>query len=904
MRPERWARIEEVLERAVDLHAPERARYLDLACGDDASLRSEVASLLAEHDGGTGALDRPPAWLPHGEAGSVDAQPDTIGPYRILRVIGRGGMGQVYLGERDAIDFKQVVAIKVIRRGLDTDDLIARFRNERRILARLDHPNIARLIDVGATEQGRPYLVMEHVDGVPIAEYCDRNRLTIAERLRLFRSVCAAVHHAHRSLIVHRDLKPNNILVTNDGAPKLLDFGIAKILGSDDAEYAHAASPRTRTDVRVLTPAFCAPEQIRGDPVTTACDVYAMGLLLYQLLAGRHPYDVLRSSGVERAGRTELERLVLEVDPLPPSASLASVAATAADTAEPGSAHHERTHAWAAARGVTTPQLRRQLAGDLDTIVLAALRKDPQERYASVLSLSDDIERFLTGLPLQARPATLPYRIRKFVARNRLVTGAALTLFLVLATSTAIMIRQSRRITAESARVVRERDKALEVRSFLLETFSAAGPDQPTGDTVTARQLLDRRTATLNESYVDDDAMRAEMMSVLAEGYEKLGLLADAEPLARQALAVRREMFGPGHAELVAPLNVLGWLLRMRGEAREAEPLLREAVDVGRRVFPAAGDPRLARALNDLGVIREANGDRDEAVRLYRESLDMRRRLLGDQHLGVAITTYNLAAVLYHREDFAGADSIARAALDRFRRSVGPDHQRTTIAQSLLAAIRSAHDDHEGSAREHAEILERRRRLFGPGHPSVAHSAMMLANEMVELQQFDDAERLLDEALAIQRASAGALPDEVASTYRVRGDVRLRSGRLRQGLADYRDGLALLRRTAGEGHGLVPIFLARSAAAHERLGEQTLARRAFEEAIGIAERVSGFDHSPTLRMHLFYIEFLIRQRHIDEARERLVPIERALDGPGVADGDRLRARALRARVVADSLRAS
>jgi serine/threonine-protein kinase len=881
MKPEQWDRIEDVLAEALALRTQERARYLDLACAGDATLRAEVASLLAEHDDGIGVLDRPPAWLPDHDHVAEPAI-DSIGPWRVLRAIGRGGMGQVYLAERDTVDFRQTVAIKVIRRGLDTDDLIARFRNERRILARLDHPNIARLIDVGATEQGRPYFVMEHVDGVPIIEYCDRNGLAIAERLRLFQSVCAAVHHAHRSLVVHRDLKPNNILVTQDGIPKLLDFGIAKILEADDAE-GPAMSPHTRTDVRVLTPAFCAPEQIRGEAVTTACDVYAMGLLLYHLLVGRHPYDVLRPEVSRGTSRADLERLVLEVDPLPPSTAVESAPEQVA-----------------AARGVTTSQLRRHLEGDLDTIVLAALRKDPQERYPSILSVSDDIDRFLSGLPLRARPATVQYRLRKFIARNRLASMGAMTLFIVLATSTTIMFRQSRRIRAESARVVRERDKALEVRGFLLEMFSAGGPDQPTGEAVTARQLLDRRAATLG-TYDDDAEMRAEMMSVLAEGYEKLGLLADAEPLARQALEVRRRLYGPVHAELVAPLNVLGWLLRMRGETQQAEPLLREAVDVGRRVFPPEGDPRLARALNDLGVIREANGDRDEAVGLYRQSLAMRRRLLGDQHLGVAITTYNLAAVLYNREDFAAADSIALVALDRFRSILGPDHQRSIIAQSLLATIRSAHGDHEGAAREHADILERRRRIFGTQHPSVAHGATMLAHEMLELKKFDEAEALLDEALTIQRAVSTFLPDEVAATHRVRGDARLLAGRLRDGLADYEAGLTLLRSTVGDGHREVPVLFARAAAAHERLGEAARARRAHEQAIRIAEHVSGPEHAPSIRQHLFFIDFLIRQRMIREALERLTRVDRLLANPDIADGERLRARAQRSRATADSI---
>ncbi|MGH7555500.1 MAG: protein kinase domain-containing protein, partial [Longimicrobiales bacterium] len=781
-------RIEALFSRALELARDERPAFLDRASAGQPDLRAEVEALLEQHDSAPGVLDGSPAWLAPEEVPAEERLPSTIGPYRVVRVLGRGGMGQVYLAEREEADVRQLVAIKVMRAGLDTDDLVARFRNERRILARLDHPNIARLFDVGATAHGPPYFVLEYVDGEPLVDFCDRRKLTLPERLRLFETICAAVHYAHRALVVHRDIKPHNILVNAEGVPKLLDFGIAKLLDPD----VESAAPLTRTNARLLTPEYSSPEQVRGDPVTTSCDVYALGVLLYELLAGTHPY------AGRSGGRATLERLILEVDPAAPSASVAAAAESAAGA--------DRI---AAARGVSAIQLRRQLEGDLDTVALKAMRKEPEARYASALELAEDVERHLAGHPVRARPATLRYRALKFALRNRLAVSGAAALFLVLAASTAITLGQSRRIRLESERVTRERDKALQVRSLLLEMFGTTGPDQPTGDAVTARQLLDRQAGAIDVAFDDDPEMRAEMLDVLAEGYEKLGLLEQAEPLARRALEVRRALFGERHPDLVVSLNVLGWLLHERGQLDEADTLLREAVAVGRAVFPEEGDARLARALNDLGNMRSTRGNFDEAAALFRESIDMRRRLLGDEHIGVAIATSNLSVALYRDGEIAGGVREGRAALDLFRRVLGPDHQRTITVQANLAAMQGGEGDHEGAAREHRDILERRKRLFGARHPTVAASLTLLANDLMRLGRDAEAEPLLVEALAILRSAQGARPIDVAATLRVLGDIKARGGRNLEALRDFRAGLTTLRRTTGERHAEGVVLLSR-----------------------------------------------------------------------------------------------
>ncbi len=848
---ERWARVEEIFSRAVDLPEPERALFVEQSCGDDEELRQEILTLLRAHSRNSGVLDADRPWL---DVPADDPLPGPMGPYRILRLIGHGGMGRVYLAQREAPGFSQTVALKLMRRGLDTDELIARFRNERQILANLNHPNIARLLDVGASEDGLPYFVMEHVEGVPILEYCDQARLPIAQRLRLFQAVCDAVQYAHRNLVVHRDIKPQNILVTAEGTPKLLDFGIAKILQPDQSQ----AAPLTRGDVRVLTPEYCAPEQLRGEPVTTACDVYALGVLLYEMLVDRHPY----ASGALTAA--ELEQRVLQVDPPPPSAA--------------------------------APQLRRVLHGDLDRITLKALHKEPEERYSSALSLSEDIERHLTGMPVLARPATARYRVSRFMARNRILVGAAAALFLVLASSTALTLYQSARIRSESARVARERDKALEVRSFLLEMFGATGADQATGDTVTARQILDRRAETLSTAYASDPETHAEMLSVLAEGYEKLGLVERAEPLAREALALRRRFLRSSEPDLVQSLTVLGWVLREKGELEEAESLLREAVTLGRRAFPKDGDVRLARALNDLGAVRDVRGAYDEAAELFRESLDMRLRLLGEEHVGVAITSSNLAVSLFRGGDMDGAVAAGEAALERFQRILGPDHQRTTIVETNLAAMHTYRGDHDAAARMHREILERRKRLFGARHASVAVSMVMLANVLVTRNELAEAEALASEALAIRRERS-ARPDDIASGHRVLGSIKARAGRHSEALHEYEAALTVLRRTVGEAHEEVGGTLALAAASHAALGDQARAQRAYREAAAVYARSLGANHARTIEVRLALVELLLRSGRSGDAAVPLADAERGIEASGLPADHPLRRQAEATRAV-------
>ncbi|MEM7356684.1 MAG: serine/threonine-protein kinase, partial [Acidobacteriota bacterium] len=436
MTPERWQRLKEIFSQAAALPPEGREAFLAQSCGDDSAMRHEVESML-ESDRETATLDddNPIVRFLGHTLPSGPFQERRFGSYRAVGEIGRGGMAVVYAAVRDDDQYHQQVAIKLIKRGMDTDAIIARFRQERQILAHLVHPNIARLLDGGLTEDGLPYLVMEHIEGLPIHLYCERNQLTTAERLQLFRTVCAAVHFAHQKLVVHRDLKPSNILVADDGEPKLLDFGIAKLLAPDSAISALAATVEGRAP---MTPEYASPEQVRGEPTSTSSDTYALGVLLYQLLTGQRPYRL------ERLSPQEMERAICEQEPDKPSTAIIRES-TEVSPASTGSG----SKILSPSRTGSSAKLRRELAGDLDNIVMMALQKLPERRYSSVDQLSEDIRRHLEGLPVLARQDTFAYRAGKFIRRHRWGVIAASLIFASLVAGIAATTWQARQASRQ-----------------------------------------------------------------------------------------------------------------------------------------------------------------------------------------------------------------------------------------------------------------------------------------------------------------------------------------------------------------------------------------------------------------------------------------------------------------------
>ncbi len=709
MTPERWQQIKVILEGALEREEPERAGFLEAACQGDDELRREVESLAAS-EAEIGDFIETPVFRIRLDEVEPLAAGERIGVWRIVREIGRGGMGAVYLAERADQEFEQRVAIKVVRRGMDTDEIVRRFRSERQILAHLDHPNIAKLFDGGTTDDGRPYFVMEYVEGKPIDEFCDERKLSVRERLEIFRQACGAIHFAHQNLIVHRDLKPGNILVTSDGVPKLLDFGIAKLL--DPAQEPFAL---TRTELRPMTPEYASPEQVRGEPITTASDIYTLGVLLYLLLTGQRPY---RPTTDPQA----LADAICKTEPVRPSTAVVRAGDAKAPSAE-------------------TKLLRRQVAGDLDNIVLMAMRKEPQRRYASVDQLSNDIERYLEGLPVIARKDTLGYRTRKFVGRHKGgVTLAAAVLLLIVGFSiTATVLWQ---------RAERAREKSQAVLGFLNNLFSVPDPKQSRGESVTALQVLDRGARQIAVDFKDQPELRADLMSTMGKVYLSLGSAESANSLIKSALDLHRKTLGQDDPQVVDDLHNLATALRLQGKDSEAEPLVYEALQLQRQ----RGDTwniEYARGLTNLASILESKAAFDQAERLYKEGLEIKRTLPRVDR-DIAISLNDLGKLAYTRGDFATAETYYQQSLDIRRKLAGgqPDPDVAVVLNNMAALLQDR-GDLAGAETYYREALDLRRKLYPGPNPRIAFS---LSNLGVLLQARGDlagAERSFREAVSI-----------------------------------------------------------------------------------------------------------------------------------------------------------
>ncbi|GMV03735.1 MAG: hypothetical protein AMXMBFR53_00170 [Gemmatimonadota bacterium] len=570
--PGRWEKVQEILADALELEGPERTAYLDRACGGDAGLREEVLSLvraaedadgyfasLADRVGITGSA----GGAPHPPEPELEGR--VVGAYRLGELLGRGGMGVVYLAERADGQFEQTVALKILPLGAATPEAHRRFLEERRILARLEHPHIARLYDGGVTEDGTPYFVMERIEGIPLTDYCRRHGLDVEQRLRLFLDVCDAVSFAHGKLVVHRDLKPNNILVTEDGKVKLLDFGIARLTepGAEDGTA-------TALGGRLMTPRYAAPEQLRGEPVTTAADVYALGVILHEVLTGISPYDLTGET-------TSLVHAVCHQTVHAPSARLFKWArGTVIGTDEVRDAV-----ASAAAMGWSVRSLSRALRGDLDNILLMALRKEPGRRYPSVEALAEDIRRHLNGYPVKARPEGVTYVAGRFLVRNALPMAAAGSVLLLLSVLMGLTVRFAITTREQAAEIARERDRAEEISHFMRELFEVASPTRAPGESITVTQLLEAGVHRIREDHPDEPELQAEMMTVLGSVYHHLGLLPEGLELLEEALRIQEGLTTVGDRERAATLQALGEALRDAGREGEAEPFLRRAAEMG-----------------------------------------------------------------------------------------------------------------------------------------------------------------------------------------------------------------------------------------------------------------------------------------------------------------------------------
>jgi len=851
---EGWQRVSAILGEALEQPPEGRARYLDAACGGDAGLRKQVEELLAaERSAGsflaTPAVERGAALVAEmaealGE-GEGSARGRLLGAYRLLDELGEGGMGTVHLAERADGQFEQRVAVKLLRQGLQGEEARRRFLQERQILARLEHPAIARLIDGGVTEEGTPFFVMELVLGKPVTTECDERRLGIDARLRVFLDVCEAVQYAHRNLIVHRDLKPSNILVDAGGRVKLLDFGIAKLLSEGD----EARSESGRTLLRALTPEYAAPEQLRGDPVTTATDVYSLGVLLYELLTGQGPYRVGRGAA------SELERAILEEEPPRPSA---------------------RT----GAKGRTMESgQRRRLRGDLDWIVLKALQKEPDRRYPSAEALATDIRRHLQGLPVSARGDALGYRARKFLRRHRLAGAAAALVFLSLVAGLVGTVWQARRAEGEAR-------KAEAVKDFLKSLFSASDPAQAQGQERTARRLLEDGARRIETELKDQPAVQSEVARLIAAVYQQLGEYDLARPLLTADLERRRLLDGPRSVAAAESLTQLADVIYDAGEFDEAGAKYEEALAI-QRERGGGRTPEVAELLWDLGGVRRNRDDLAgaealdrQALALFvatkgedsREAVNVRESLAiiyaqggrlteavamaqpvaawrekhdGPDHPGTLNARYNLSSYLLRQGRSDEARLVAEGVVEGQRRVLGPRHDRLAVSLRVLARALDGADRAEEALPRIAEALAIHRERFTPGHAQVALDLAWQGVIEAHTARIPEAERDAREALRVLTARGGATASDLAAVRTHAGIVLAEAARL--GEADEQLSLAVssLRAQQPQQAFLLGYALDAQGDVARRRGETSRATGLGQEALAILEGSAGPRHAAT-----------------------------------------------------------
>ncbi len=708
-----WPRIKAVLADALELPAAERTAFAKAACGGDEVLRRQVATYLHEDALAAGFIEHPFFSIPRDDEPEEDQSDDRLGPYRLARRLGRGGMGTVYLAERDDGELDHRVAVKILKRGLDTKELVRRFRAERQILAHLEHPNVARFLDAGTTEDGRPYFVMEYVDGQPLDVWCGERQLDVRDRVRLFRKVLEAVGFAHRNLVVHRDLKPANILVTASGTPKLLDFGVAKLL------YEGAGSRMTVTALGPgpLTPSYASPEQVRGEPISTATDVYSLGVVLYELLTGRVPYRVTGR------GAAEMARVICETPPRRPSNA-------AGKRRYPDAASVSGTDsAW---------HLRRSLRGDLDNIILKALSKEPDRRFSSVEQFSEDLERYLTGQPVRSRPGGWIYRAAKFGRRNALAVSLALISIVLSAIFTATLIVQR-------SEIVSQRDQAKQLAEFL--TGLAWELDGAYGGEVPDPAVVDSLAQEMEAELADLPRLRSLMRDTLGRINTRLGRHDIAEPLLQSTLDERRKLLGPRHHSVAESLLNLANLKIEQGQYAVAEEHMLQALAIQRQAFPE-GEPALARGLHNLASFLRR--DRPEnAERFAREALAMKERLFGPEHLEVAVTLNVRGTILRDLERHDEAEDHYRRAITLYRKLDDEPNPGLARALNNLAGLLGTEQGSEEVVSLYAESLGIRRRQKIPSQKSLMTALSNLGRALNSLNRPAEAKPYLQQALSI-----------------------------------------------------------------------------------------------------------------------------------------------------------
>lgn len=727
------------------------------------------------------------------------AIPGPIGPYRLMRKLGEGGMGQVWLAEQTA-PLQRLVAIKLIRAGAADKILLERFESERQVLARMNHPAIAKVFDAGTTADGTPYFAMEYVPGIPITVYCDQKRLSIRQRLELFLKVCEGVQHAHQKAILHRDLKPANILVNEiDGkpAPHIIDFGIAKALEGRDP----LATLFTRAGHFIGTPVYMSPEQADLDvrDVDTRSDVYSLAVILYELLTGSLPFDPTQWLSELRQ---EQFRKLYDQDPSAPSIQYRKATTTQADTATQT----------AKLRSTEPQQLVGELHGDLDWITLKALERDRSRRYGSPSEFAADLQRFLNNEPVTARPASRAYRLQKYVRRHRAGVAIAAAALLLLVGFSVLQAIQIRRIREERDRTAHERDRANRIAGFMTRMFKVSDPSQARGNSITAREVLDKASKEIDTGLAKDPETQAQMMDTMGDVYESLGLYPQAEELDRRALEIRKHTLGVNHRDTIVSMRHLANALQDQSKYPEEEQLLRTAVDLSRKQFGPSDTDSLqtAKKLGDFlreesrypeaeAVLRQGlvdlrnNKDSDkkllagfhtnlaicfayegkfaDAESNFREVYDLDRKRLGDEDPDVLRDLSNIGSILLQEEKFTEGEATFRQVVEAKRRILGPEHPDTLLSMGNLALALALQKRYAEAEPIYRQVLEIKTKKLGPDNYSTLVTKQQLADDLHQLHHDAEAEQLYRETLDAERRVLGPEQSDTLLTQHALADI-------------------------------------------------------------------------------------------------------------------------------------
>jgi serine/threonine-protein kinase len=813
-----WERLQALFHATLDLPDDAREAFLTAQDVQDPELVSEVRAMLAEDARMDSLLHRD---LGHAaQAVLGDLEPRELGPYRIIRLIGSGGMGTVYLAERR--DLASQVAVKVLRDAPLSPERRERFLAEQRMLAQLQHPFIARIHDAGDRADGTLWFVMEFVDGVPLTAFAEDRELSIAARLQLFRGVCEAVQHAHRHAIIHRDLKPSNILVTDDGTVKLLDFGIAKQL-----EDIHAAADPTRTGLQPMTPAYAAPERLRGARIGVFTDVYSLGVMLYELLTGQLPFDLRGLSP------GEVETILLEQEPVRPSAVAAGTVL----------GRSEGRAAWA----------------DLDVLCLTAMHKEPQRRYRDVDALLRDINHFLAGEPLEARPDTLRYRLGKFVRRRwRGVAAAALLLVSAVALVTFYSLRLARARNAAVADAAR----AERIQQFMVNLFQGGDAVAGPAESLRVVTLLDRGVQSAR-TLSTEPAAQAELYATLGGVFQKLGDLERADTMLQAALSNRRRIYGRGSASVAPSLVGLGLLRLEQAQLDSAEALVRQGLGIAEQARPAK-PLVVSQAMAALGAVLEARGEYDSAIAMLEHSIRI-GQTAGATAADIASNTAELANSHFYAGHLDQSDSLNHELLASYHSLYGPRHPLVADALINLGAAQFNRGHYTDAERFDREALDIIRAWYGDDHPETASGETLLARALVYQERFEEARPLLVHALQVQERTYGPAHPRVASALNELGNSAL-AGKDYPAAEGYFTRMRnIYRQVYGEDHYLYALSVSNLASVYLAEGQYARAEPMFREAAGRYAAALSPDHIFTGVARIKLGRTLLREGKFQEA---------------------------------------